>query len=71
MPNVKTVEELLAQAAKQQNEHVALSQAVQLLADVLIALLAELQAQRSKRAPRKTSRRTDHTRRSDEAPRDS
>jgi hypothetical protein len=34
MPNAKTVDELLTQAEKQQNEHVALSQAVQLLADV-------------------------------------
>jgi hypothetical protein len=49
MPNAKTVDELLTQAAKQQNEHVAMSQAVQLLADVLISLLAELQAQRSRR----------------------
>src|SRR5262249_20733971 len=64
MPRAKTVYELLAQAAKQQNEHVALSQAGQLLANVPISPLGELQAKRPPRAP---GRRTHLTRRENES----
>jgi hypothetical protein len=63
MANVKTPEELAARAADQKDEHDALRwprssaveyqivQALELITDVLIALLAE--AEKPKRAPRK------------------
>ena len=51
---VKTVKQLLARAAKQEEENVGWEYhtvlALQLIADVLIAILAELQAQKPKRA---------------------
>jgi hypothetical protein len=63
MANVETLEQLLARAADQKDENNALQwprsftaeyqivRALELITDVLIALLAE--AQRPKRAPRK------------------
>jgi hypothetical protein len=53
---VPTVEELLARVAQQQNEYIALSKALEAIADALIPLLAELQTQRSTRVRRGTRR---------------
>jgi len=53
---VPTVEELLARIAQQECEYIALSQALEAIADALIPLLAELQTQRSTPARRGTRR---------------
>jgi hypothetical protein len=58
---VRTVNELLARAARQESVNVALeyhtASMLQLIADALIAVLAELQAQRSGRPRGRKNRR--------------
>jgi len=56
MPNVKTVKHLLARIAQQQDEYMALSQALESIAAALTVLHAELQSQKSTQAPRRKRR---------------